>query len=141
MADYIDCDSTGEIVGDGTSNDANLAAITAFLKAQGRTLVVAPRNTDRTANIIDLSDPENPKVIPRPASQPAPIGPAWRATQNQARVLIEAGDIIVTRCAEAGIPVPADWKTYRAALRVILRAATGDPTLPLPIPPQKPPGL
>jgi hypothetical protein len=65
---------------------------------------------------------------------------AWAELQHNARVALFNSDIIVLRCYENGVPVPADWKEYRAALRVIVSAASGDATAGLPVMPAWPAG-
>jgi hypothetical protein len=50
----------------------------------------------------------------------------------QARDALKASDTTILRCAEAGLPVPAEWKEYREALRAVAAGGAG----PLP---QRPP--
>jgi hypothetical protein len=64
----------------------------------------------------------------------------WLQYQNEARAALDSSDNTVIRCMENGVPVPADWKAYRAALRVIVGATSGDPTQPLPTRPAYPAG-
>lgn len=65
---------------------------------------------------------------------------AWVSYQAQAMAAIDKSDLTILRCAENAITVPAAWATYRAALRAIISAATGDPTKPLPTHPAYPAG-
>lgn len=65
---------------------------------------------------------------------------AWSVLQAQAQSALDASDITMIRCVEHGVAVPAEWATYRAALRAIVRATSGDPTQPLPARPAYPAG-
>lgn len=56
----------------------------------------------------------------------------WAAHRSAAQAQLDASDITVLRCVERGVGVPAEWATYRGALRAIVRATSGDPTQPLP---------
>lgn len=60
--------------------------------------------------------------------------------RNAARHALAESDITVLRCAEAGVPVPQAWRDYRAALRLIVSSAAGDPDVGLPPRPDYPPG-
>lgn len=71
-----------------------------------------------------------------PAVVPAPR--TWADHQLVARGALEASDIVVLRCFEAGVPLPAEWKEYRAALRGIAGSASGDPNWPIPTRPPYP---
>jgi len=53
-----------------------------------------------------------------------------------AQVALTASDVVVTRASEEGVPVPDDWKAYRAALRAIV-SGSSDAT-EVPDPPAKP---
>lgn len=65
---------------------------------------------------------------------------AWEAYQQQARLMLDASDITVLRCTEHSVVVPTEWAAFRAALRSILRATTGNASLPLPTQPPYPAG-
>lgn len=41
----------------------------------------------------------------------------WSAVRSERNAQLAASDWIVTRSAEAGVPVPSGWKDYRQALR------------------------
>jgi hypothetical protein len=62
----------------------------------------------------------------------------WATAQQNARNAMAKSDLVLLRCLEAGIPLPAAWKTYRTALRAILGATSGDGTKPLPTAPAYP---
>lgn len=65
---------------------------------------------------------------------------SWGALQAEALGALAESDITVLRCAEAGVPVPQSWRDYRAALRLIVSSAAGDPDAGLPPRPDYPPG-
>ncbi len=54
---------------------------------------------------------------------------ATAALIAQAQTALDKSDITVLRCTENGIAVPADWATYRASLRTIVKNGSG--TLPV----------
>jgi hypothetical protein len=89
--------------------------------------------------VLDLADPAAPALIARPASQPVPAGPLWRAYQETAQAALDDSDTTMHRIAEAvslglnswtGTDVVA-WVDYRRSLRAIVSASSGTPgTLP-----------
>jgi hypothetical protein len=64
----------------------------------------------------------------------------WTMYQTHALATLSESDRTVIRCYENGVPVSAEWKAYRKALRAIVAAKTGDPTKPLPVKPPYPEG-
>jgi hypothetical protein len=62
-------------------------------------------------------------VEPVPAPDPTP------RHADEARAALARSDVTVLRCVEAGLPVPADWRAYRQALRAIVSTGLG------PVPP------
>jgi len=50
---------------------------------------------------------------------------AWLVYQGAAMLALHQSDPVVLRCFEDGIPLPADWVTYRKALRTIAGASSG----------------
>lgn len=80
--------------------------------------------------------------IPPTTLQPAPIPPSslelWQVLQEEASSELGESDIIVIRCYERGLPVPAEWVDYREALRVIKRTPDGDSSVGLPAKPLPP---
>lgn len=66
--------------------------------------------------------------------------PSWSDRQQQAKVALSDSDLTMLRCFENGVTVPAEWATYRKALRAILGASSGDATKPLPARPTYPQG-
>lgn len=81
----------------------------------------------------------NGGIVPYVAP-PLSYDPAWIAYQQQARQALEQSDLTILRCVENGVAVPAPWQTYRADLRALLSAASGDPSQPLPARPAYPAG-
>lgn len=68
-----------------------------------------------------------------------PLEPmAWPSYQNEARFFLDKSDVQVLRAYEAGTSVGADWIAYRAALRAVISAASGDTSQPLPVAPAYP---
>lgn len=55
-------------------------------------------------------------------AEPAPPAPD---TAGTARQLLAASDIVVLRCYEAALAVPAEWAAYREALRAVARGENG----------------
>lgn len=68
-----------------------------------------------------------------------PPGPSaaelWSAYQRQAMALLVANDTVAIRCVKASVAYPADWLACDVALRAIVHATSGDPTIPLPAQP------
>ena len=56
----------------------------------------------------------------------------WAAHQASAQAALDFNDRVAIRCLKAGVSYPAEWRNHDNALRAILRAASGDPTLPTP---------
>lgn len=70
-----------------------------------------------------------------------PASPSWTDYQATAAAALAESDKTVLRCGENQIPVPADWATYRKALRAIVGATTPPTQIPaLPTRPDYPPG-
>lgn len=69
---------------------------------------------------------------------PTPAPRQWSDQVAQARALLQASDVTILRCFEASIAVPPSWVAYRAALRAIVSAPTGDPSAALPVRPAFP---
>ncbi|MEX3635941.1 hypothetical protein [Paraburkholderia sp. BR14320] len=63
---------------------------------------------------------------------------AWAVLQDAAMAALRKSDITVLRCYEQQIQVPAEWRTYRAALRLIVSAPSGDAAAGLPTMPAYP---
>jgi hypothetical protein len=103
-------------------------------------------NADGTHNAT-VNCPAGDEHMPIPpdggsvtTTPPPPAGPTWSDIQTQARTALDTSDTVVIRCAEHGVAVPDDWKTYRAALRAIISTSAGDPATPLPDRPGYPAG-
>lgn len=72
---------------------------------------------------------------------PAPTAAQrWAELQAEARQSLTASDVIVLRCYEDGIALPAAWATYRKALRALVSATSGDASQALPQKPSYPSG-
>lgn len=70
------------------------------------------------------------KLTITPAAPPS-AAQLWAEYQGNARAALGVSDVTIIRCVENGVPVPAEWAQYRAALRAIVAANTGTPgTLP-----------
>ena len=65
----------------------------------------------------------------------APAAPAQQPAEA-AHQALAASDRVIIRCYEHGVAVPAEWQTYRAALRSCITSNTG----PLPTQPAFPAG-
>lgn len=88
--------------------------------------------------LVQTVTPEGGIVYRQPS--PPTVPQRWAALQVCAQAALDESDITVIRCAEAGVPVPQDWRDYRAALRQIVSSAVGDPDPGLPERPAYPPG-
>lgn len=72
----------------------------------------------------------------------APMAPVktWAVHQQEAALALARSDLTVLRCVEVGVQVPQAWATYRASLRAIVSAQSGDATQALPLRPAYPEG-
>lgn len=94
------------------------------------------------ANLKWLSDdmlPPTQAEIDAEISRMA-VATKWAAYQLAAQVELDVGDKVCNRCMKAGKPYPPDWLARDELLRAIVRAASGDPTQPLPARPAYPAG-
>lgn len=105
-------------------------------RSGGRVVESAEIATDIT--LVQTVTPDGVLVYRQPA-QPT-LEQRWASLQSDARSALAESDITVLRCAEAGVPVPQAWRDYRAALRLIVSSAVGDPDVGLPPRPDYPPG-
>lgn len=64
----------------------------------------------------------------------------WANHQDAAQAALDSSDRVAVRCMKAGVLYPAEWLAHDNALRAIVRAATGDPSIPLPTRPVYPAG-
>ena len=64
----------------------------------------------------------------------------WANHQAAAQAALDSSDRVAVRCMKAGVLYPAEWLAHDNALRAIVRAATGDPSIPLPTRPAYPAG-
>ena len=81
----------------------------------------------------------NSTFYPNPPAPPVPPS-AWEAYQIQALGLLGESDLVALRCFKEGVTFPEEWRGYVLALRAIVRAASGDASLPLPARPDFPAG-
>ena len=65
---------------------------------------------------------------------------SWSKYQAAAQSALEKSDAVALRCWKAGVDYPTAWRVYDAALREIVRAKSGDDSLPLPEQPAYPEG-
>lgn len=82
--------------------------------------------------VISASEISDPVLVDRPEP---PIEVQWAARQRRARAELSATADTVLSLIEAGDPVPTAMRDYRTALRAIVTAETGDPSLPFPVAP------
>lgn len=54
---------------------------------------------------------------------------------RNAELALEASDVTVIRCVSAGVTIPAEWQSYRNALRAIVNGAD---TVSIQLPPNPP---
>lgn len=90
-----------------------------------QTLLAAQAN----GNIIQADASGNPQLV---EATPPPANPV-----HEAQAALRESDITIMRCYEHGVVVPAEWATYRAALRAIV---SGTSTQALPAAPGYPVG-
>lgn len=84
--------------------------------------------------LVPLTDAE--RAAQPPAHAPArKAALAWRNLQAKARAELDATDYWIIKASETGAPVHPDRLAYRAALRAIASAETGDPSQPFPVRP------
>lgn len=69
-----------------------------------------------------------------------PTKASWSAYRENAKAMLADSDEVIMRCYENGVAVPADWVSYRKALRTIVGASAGDSNQPLPTKPAYPVG-
>lgn len=66
---------------------------------------------------------------PEPAQTAAEIAAAQQAQlKSQAQTALDKSDVTLLRCLEQGVAIPAEWVTYRAALRQVVQGTLS--TLP-----------
>lgn len=86
---------------------------------------------DRTRHVITEAGIELPAAAL--SEDPGPsVAEQWAARQSAAQAALDFNDRVAIRCLKAGVSYPAEWRNHDNALRAILRAASGDPTLPTP---------
>ncbi|MFP3638100.1 XkdW family protein [Paraburkholderia sp. SIMBA_054] len=89
----------------------------------------------------DYGDVPQPTMEQLQAAAPAAEAAAHLGEyKQQALAAFPASDITVLRCVEHGIAIPADWVSYRAALRAIISAPVGTVVTALPVKPPYPSG-
>lgn len=86
--------------------------------------------TEIAATLVDLTGvspvPEtgwsyDGKVFAAPVPDMSGV---WSAYKANAQAALDRSDTTLLRCVEAGVTVPADWASYRKALRVVVGTAT-----------------
>jgi hypothetical protein len=89
--------------------------------------------------VFDLATGEETEVpmTPEEVAQAAAVAASFaQRPADGARAALARSDVTVLRCVEAGVPVPADWRTYRQALRAVVSTGVG----PVPVAPPYPEG-
>ena len=61
---------------------------------------------------------------------PDPADPPPDTSRADAQAALDASDRTLSRCYEAGIAVPEEWRLYRGALRVVVRDGGALPVRP-----------
>lgn len=122
-----------EIFGEAGTAGCRLPADAVAIDDADRRALLADQSAGK---LIDFSG-SAPDSVNRAAPTNAQL---WSSHQAQAKAALDASDITVLRCVEHGVAVPAEWATYRADLRAIVSASTGDATQPLPTRPAYPAG-
>lgn len=64
----------------------------------------------------------------------------WQVRQVEAQAALTKSDVTILRCIENAVAVPSEWATYRATLRDIIKATSGDASKPMPQQPSYPKG-
>lgn len=100
--------------------------------ADGAIIPADSGNADYQSYLTWLAEGNTPIEADVPAA-----AQLWAEYQAKAQALLDKSDIVVLRCYEASVTVPAEWVTYRKDLRVIIAAESGDPTAALPTRPEK----
>lgn len=107
-----------------------------------------PYYIDKQGGLHFLSDDDVAKgsesLLPadsKPATDKQVIAAQMKAATPDLRIEAQAAllqsDITVLRCYEAGLSLPAEWRTYRAALRAIVSAPDAS-AMTLPVRPAYP---
>ena len=102
----------------------------------------ADDQVNAAAQNLPLPDPSwTPISDTQAAALQAPT-PAqlWGTYQATAQAALDKSDITMLRCTENAVAVPPAWAAYRVALRAIIKAPSGDPTVALPSVPAYPAG-
>jgi len=104
------------------------------IRDDGATIPPDPANSDYVAYLAWVDAGNTATLYQEPAEQ------VWLQYQAKAITMLNDSDTTIIRCAEHGVAVPDEWKAYRAALRAIMRAKSGDATQALPTKPAYPAG-
>lgn len=75
-----------------------------------------------------------------PPAPPSPPGPTIQAQAMAALTVMDAPGGCAIRCFKAGVPFPANWQAYTAALRAIVNGTASPMPTAIPVAPPFPPG-
>jgi hypothetical protein len=97
---------------------------TSILRSDGQTIPNDPRNSDWMAYDSWLAAGNTPTAYVAPAL-------TWPQYLGTVQAELDFSDNVATRCVKAGVAYPAAWLTRDQALRALMRATSGDVSVPI----------